>query len=174
MATPLRVLILEDRASDAELMVHELRRAGFDPDWQRVETRSDYEASLKPDLDVVLADYSLPQFTALQALGLLQDQGLDIPFIVVTGSFEDLAIDCMKQGAADYLIKDRLGRLGPAIQQALQGRQLRTEKRRAMEALRESEMRFRSVAETAIASIAVTDSQGKIAYWNQAAEKTFG
>jgi len=174
LTTPLRVLILEDRPDDAELLLLELGRAGFDPKWHRVETRSDYEASLRPDLDVVLADYSMPQFTALQALGLLQDRGLDIPFIVVTGSFEDLAIDCMKQGAADYLIKDRLGRLGPAIQQALQGRQLRAEKRRAMEALCESEMRFRSVAETAIASIAVTDSQGKIGYWNQAAEVTFG
>ena len=174
MTTPLKVLILEDRPDDSDLLVLELGRAGFDPDWQRVETRSDYEASLRPDLEVVLADYSLPQFDALQALGLLQDRGLDIPFIVVTGSFEDLAIDCMKQGAADYLIKDRLGRLGLAVQQAMQERQLRSEKRRAEEALRESENRFRSVAETAIAAIAVTDSQGKIRYWNKAAEKTFG
>ena len=170
----LRVLILEDRPDDAELMVLELERAGFDLDWQRVETRSDYEASLNPDLDVILADYSLPQFNALQALILLQDQGLDVPFIVVTGSFEDLAIDCMKQGASDYLIKDRLGRLGPAVRQALHAKQLRSEKRRVEQALRASERRFRSVAETAIAAIAVTDSQGRIEYWNKAAEEMFG
>ena len=172
--TPLRVLILEDRPDDAELMAFELGHAGFDVNWQRVETRSDYEANLNPDLDVVLADYSLPQFDALQALILLQDRAIDIPFIVVTGSFEDLAIDCMKQGASDYLIKDRLGRLGPAVRQALQDKRIRDEKRRAEEALRRSESRFRSVAETAIEAIVVTDGQGNIQYWNKAAEQTFG
>ena len=174
MSTPLRALILEDQPEDAELMVLELSRAGFDLDWQRVETKADYEASLDPDLDIVLADYSLPQFDALQALILLQDRDLDLPFIVVTGSFEDLAIDCMKQGASDYLIKDRLGRLGPAVRQALQDRQIREEKRRAEEALRKSENRFRSVAESAVEAIVVTDGQGKIQYWNNAAEGILG
>ena len=174
MTTPLSVLILEDRPEDAELMALELGRAGFDLDWQRVVRRTEYEASLNPDLDVILADYSLPQFNALQALILLQDKGLDIPFIVVTGSFEDLAINCMKQGASDYLIKDRLGRLGPAVRQALHEKKLRSEKRRVELDLRASERRFRSVAETAIAAIAVTDSQGRIEYWNKAAEEMFG
>lgn len=151
MATPLSVLILEDRESDAELMLHELRRAGFKPQWQRVETEQDYLAHLHPALDVILADYTLPQFDALRALHLLQKRGLDIPFIVVTGSIsEEVAVECMKQGAADYLLKDRLARLGPAVVQALKQRKLREEKRQAEAALRESEARFRRLAENAV------------------------
>lgn len=151
MATPLSVLILEDREADAELMLHELRRAGFKPRWQRVETEQDYLAHLAPTLDVILADYTLPQFDALRALHLLQKCGLDIPFIVITGSIsEEVAVECMKQGAADYLLKDRLARLGPAVTQAIKQRQLREEKRRAEAALRESEARFRRLAENAV------------------------
>src|SRR5512136_2852621 len=105
MSAPLRVLILEDRATDAELMLHELRRIGYEPDWRRVETESDYLTCLVPTLDVILADYTLPQFDALRALHSLQDRGLDIPFIVVTGSVgEEAAVECMKQGATDYLL----------------------------------------------------------------------
>ena len=133
MRTALRVLILEDQPDDAELLVHTLKQAGFDLDWRRVDTQAEYEANLGSGLDVVLADYSLPQFTALQALELLQARELDIPFIVVTGSFEYMAIDCMKRGAADYLIKDRLGRLGLAVEQALQDRRVRAEAREARE-----------------------------------------
>ncbi len=120
MSVPLRVLILEDRPADAELMLHELRRAGFEPHWQRVETEADYLAHLHADLDVILADYALPQFNALRALALLQEHDLDIPCIVVTGAVsEEAAVECMKQGAADYLLKDRLARLGSAVAQRL-------------------------------------------------------
>ena len=97
-------------------LLDELRRAGFEPDWHRVETESDYLAHLQAGLDVVLADYSLPQFDGLRALQRLQESGLDIPLIIVSGSIgEDLAVSAMKQGAVDYLMKDRLGRLGLAV-----------------------------------------------------------
>ena len=86
MSHPLHVLILEDQPDDAELVLRELRRAEFDPNWLRVETEPDYLARLDPRLDVILADYTLPQFNALRALRLLRDQGLDVPFIVVTGT----------------------------------------------------------------------------------------
>jgi len=103
MPNPLRVLILEDNPSDAELMVHELRQAGFDPDWWRVETESDYLAHLEPGLEVILADYHLPQFDAPRALRLLQERGLEVPFMVVSGTIgEEVAVECMKQGAVDY------------------------------------------------------------------------
>ena len=136
MSTPLRVLILEDRPEDAELMLHELRRAGFEPAWQRVETELDYLAQLHEGLDAILADYTLPQFDALRALQLLQEHGLDIPLIIVSGLIsEEAAIECLKQGAADYLLKDRLARLGPALTHALQEKKLRDEKRQAETAL---------------------------------------
>ena len=137
MPTPLRVLVLEDRPADAELMVHELRRAGFEPDWRRVETEPDYLAYLDPALDVILADYRLPQFNALRALQLLQERQLDIPFIVVTGSLGDeVAVGFIKMGGADYLLKDRLSRLGEAVKNALEQKRLRAEHKQAVEELR--------------------------------------
>ena len=144
MSIPLRVLILEDNPSDAELMLHELRRAGFVPEWQRVETEADYRAALDPALDLILADYRLPQFDGLRALQLLQEHALDIPFILVSGTIgEEVAVECMKQGAADYLLKDRLARLGQAVAHALEQKRLRDEKQRADHALRESEARLK-------------------------------
>lgn len=139
MSKPLRVLILEDRPADAELMVYELRQRGFAPYWRRVETEAEFVDSLDPGLDVILADYSLPQFDALRALRRLQELDLDIPFIVVTATVsEEAAVECMRQGAADYLLKDRLSRLGLAVQHALAARETREEKRRAEEELRQA------------------------------------
>jgi two-component system, cell cycle sensor histidine kinase and response regulator CckA len=138
--TPLKALILEDSASDAKLMLHELRRSGFAVDGERVQTESDYLARLTPELDVILCDFHLPGFDAQRALELLQARDLDVPFIVVSGAIgEDVAVEMMRRGAADYLFKDRLSRLGAAIGNAL-------EKRRSAAALRESERRFRELA----------------------------
>jgi signal transduction histidine kinase len=136
MSQPLHVLILEDQPDDAELVLRELRRAEFDPNWLRVDTEAEYLARLDPRLDVILADYTLPQFNALRALGLLRDRGLDVPFIVVTGTIgEEAAAECIKQGATDYLLKDRLGRLGQAVARGLEDRRLRIQKQQADEAL---------------------------------------
>jgi PAS domain S-box-containing protein len=133
----LQVLILEDKEADVEFMLYELRQAGFEPQHDRVETETAYMAHLHEDLDLILADYTLPQFDALRALTLLQERGLDIPFIVVTGTVsEEAAVECMKRGAADYLLKDRLARLGPAVVQALQAKRLRDEKRVAEDQVR--------------------------------------
>src|SRR5579872_6545211 len=103
MARPLRVLILEDVRGDAELVVHELRRAGFDPDWRVVSNETEYLAVLgeaEPP-EIIFADYRLPGFDAMAALHLLQQRGLDVPFIVVTGYIEENALECMKAGATD-------------------------------------------------------------------------
>ncbi len=144
MAIPLHLLILEDQQDDAKLMVHKLRQAGFELTWQQVETEQDYLAHLDLTLDVILADYTLPQFDALRALHILQERKLDIPFIVVTGTIsEEVAVECMKQGAADYLHKDRLARLGQAVTNALHEKKLRYEKRQAEESLREREEMWR-------------------------------
>lgn len=140
MPTPLKVLVLEDRPADAELVIHQLRRAEFTPEWTQVDTKENYLNALNPSLDIILADYSLPQFDALQALRLLQERDLDIPFILISGTIgEELAVECIKQGAIDYLLKDRLARLGQAVSSALEEKRLRTEKLQAEEALRESQ-----------------------------------
>src|SRR4051812_13382572 len=134
---PLQVLILEDQAVDAELILHELKRSGYTYASKRVETQADYLQAIEDLPDIILADYTLPQFTAMQALHLLQERGLDIPFVVITGtSSEEAAVETMKQGAADYLLKDRLGRLPQAVERALEQKHLRDEKRGSEQALR--------------------------------------
>src|SRR6185369_14070685 len=120
MATPLRLLILEDNPSDAELMLHALRRAGYDPISIRVETEQEFRDHLQPAPEIILADFTMPELDALRALEILQEDQLDIPFIIVSGTIgEERAVQVMQRGATDYLIKDRLGRLGPAVDQAL-------------------------------------------------------
>ena len=137
MSIPLHLLILEDREADAELMLHELHASDFDTAWQRVETEADFLAHLDPGLEVILADYSLPQFDALRALHLLVERDLDIPLIVVSGSIsEEVAVECMKQGAADYILKDRLARLGQAVACAMEDKRLRVEHEQAEHALK--------------------------------------
>ncbi len=148
MPVPLHVLFVEDRPSDVDLLLFELRRSGYEVTWQRVDEEPDYREQLRPDLDVILTDYNLPQFDATTALQILHETGLDIPFIVVSASIpEEFAVEMMKQGAADYLLKDRLGRLGAAIDSALQKHQVREARRKAEEALRESEARHRAISE---------------------------
>jgi PAS domain S-box-containing protein len=137
MLRPLRVLIVEDSPADAELIARELRDAGFDLDWNRVDTEAEYLSHLRPDLDIILSDYEVPQFGGPRALELLQARGLDVPFIIISGRIgEDVAVAVMKQGAADYLLKDRLTRLGPAVNNALEQGRSRKESKRAAAELR--------------------------------------
>ena len=148
MTPTLNILIVEDNPADAELLVRELRRAGIEPVWQRVETESDYLARLHDRIDLVISDYQLPQFDGLRALALLKERHLEIPFILVSGTIgEETAVEAMRCGATDYLLKDRLARLGPAISHAVLQSRLRRERRLSDEALRASEERFREIAE---------------------------
>jgi PAS domain S-box-containing protein len=157
MNTPLKVLVLEDRPADAELVLYELKRSGYEFEYQRVDTRVAYERAIEEPLDIILADYSLPQFNAMQALRILQEKNLDIPFIVVTGTIsEEAAVETMKQGAADYLLKDRLSRLGQAVQRALHEKQLRDEKRASETALRISEEKFSKAFRISPDAISIT------------------
>jgi PAS domain S-box-containing protein len=145
---PIRVLLVEDNPGDAELVALQLLRAGFVPECHRVETASEYLRHLDEGPDIILADARLPQFDGLIALDLLRERALDIPFILISGVVsEDLAVDAMKRGACDYLLKDRLTRLGEAVRSALEGKRLRQERARATEALRVSEERYRFISE---------------------------
>lgn len=150
MLGSLRILILENSLADTELMLYELHSSGLKFDWRCVETEADYLTCLDAGWDVILSDFNMPQFEAMRALQLLQERGWDIPFIIVTGSIsEEVAVECMKQGASDYLLKDRLVRLGQAVIQAVYQKQLRDEKRQAEAALQASEERFRRLADNA-------------------------
>jgi signal transduction histidine kinase len=150
---PLRVLLVEDRPSDAALLVHLLRQAGFAPEWTRVETELEYLIHLDPALDIILADYALPQFSGLEALRLLHKRGLTIPFILITGTAgEEAAVEALHLGADDYLLKDRLARLGRAVTRALERRALRLEHQRSEQDLRDSELRLLNQERTARAA----------------------
>ena len=136
MPTSLNLLLLEDSLNDAELILDVLREAGFEPAFRRVDSQADYLRELDQPTDFILSDFSMPQFTARDALRLMKERGLDIPFIVVSGCIgEDMAVECMKAGATDYLLKDRLARLGHSVSQALERKRLIEEKRQAEQRL---------------------------------------
>jgi signal transduction histidine kinase len=138
MPNPLFVLILENDIADFDLITHELDRFGFTARYERVETEADFIARLEEKPDVILADYSLAGFDDLRALEVLRESDMVIPFIVLTGAVrEDRVVECMKKGAADYLLKDRIARLGPAVQRALEEVDLRRQKLGAEQALRQ-------------------------------------
>jgi len=149
MSQSLNILLVEDNPDDAKLVLRELKRAGFELIVQQVETESAFVEGLHPGLDLVLADYTLPEFGGLRALELLKKSGLEIPFIIVSGTIgEDLAVQTIKRGATDYLLKDRLTRLGPAVHRALEQGRVCRERQQAQDALRDSEEKFRQLTES--------------------------
>ncbi|MDY7076346.1 MAG: PAS domain S-box protein, partial [Chloroflexota bacterium] len=175
MPIPIRVLILDHRPSDAELMLHELRQSGFEPDWQRVDTEADYLAQLQRDFDVILADYSLPQLDWVCALNLLREHSLDIPFILVTdGINEKVTVECLKQGAANCLPKDRLERLGQAVTDVLQEKKPRDEERGAKAALQANEKLFQSLIENVSDIVMLTDGERTISYASPSVKRVLG
>ena len=148
MTNALNILVVEDSPDDADLMLRELRHAGFDPAWKRVQEEAEFLAEIKKMPDIILSDYALPRFTGLRAVKLLRESGLKIPFILVSGTVgEDIAVEAMKYGATDYLLKDRVARLGSAVRRALDEQQLCRHRQRAEDELRESEEKFRQLAE---------------------------
>jgi signal transduction histidine kinase len=133
----LNVLIVEDSEYDVKMLLHELRRGGYTVTYECVETPEQMSASLKnKQWDIILSDYSMPEFDGLSALHLIQDLKLDIPFIIVSGSIgEELAVEAMKAGAHDYLMKENLSRLVPAVARELREAEIRRERREAEKAL---------------------------------------
>ncbi|MBI3787051.1 MAG: PAS domain S-box protein [Ignavibacteriales bacterium] len=145
----LRILLLEDNLTDAELIVQEVLNAGFSFIEKRVDIREKFISEIKNFApDIILADYSLPQFSALEAFEILQELHSDIPVILVTGTqSEEVAVECMKQGAEDYILKQSLTRLPSAINKALEKKAMQHEKEQAEAALRKSENKFRLLFE---------------------------
>jgi signal transduction histidine kinase len=135
---PLRVLLVEDSNNDAVLMLRALDRGGFDPVSERVDTAAAMDSALhRRQWDIILADHSMPQFSAPEALQLLKQKDLDLPFIIVSGHIdEETAVAAMKAGAHDYIMKDRLARLVPAVERELRDAEVRRARRKSEEALR--------------------------------------
>ena len=176
MSKPLRILFVEDSENDALLVVRHMTRNGYDVHFNRVIDYSTMSEALeRQPWDVVIADYALPTFNGLAALKLLQEKKIDIPFIVVSGTIgEDVAVQAMKAGAHDYVMKGNLVRLIPAIQREIDEAEMRRDRRHAEEALRESEHRYRGLFEGSKDAIYFTDADGKIIDINPAGVELFG
>jgi len=176
MPRPLKVLLVEDSEDDALLILRALQKGGYEVFHERVETAKALEEALeKKTWDIILSDYKLPGFNGLTALSIYKDKGVQVPFIIVSGTIgEDIAVAALKAGAHDYIMKDRLGRLLPAIERELAEAAGRLERRREQEKLRQAEERYRSIFENAREGIYRSTPEGKIIMANRAMATMFG
>jgi PAS domain S-box-containing protein len=167
---PVRVLIVEDAEDDVLLLVWELKRGGYSLQYEAVDTRASMETALRSaSWDIVISDYSMPDFGGLEALATLRAHALDIPFIIVSGNIgEDVAVEAMKAGAHDYVMKRNLSRLIPALDRELREADVRRARLRAERELRENEARFRAIASnipgTVYQFMRRTDGHGSFPY----------
>ena len=175
MPRGLRVLMIEDSDFDAELLLAMLERGGYKVTSHRVETAESLRAALQKDWDIVIADYNLPQFDALAALEIVKASGKDIPFVIVSGGIgESTAVAAMKAGAHDYLMKGNLARLVPVVEREMREAENRRSKRVTEEALRESEMRYRLLWETATDAVLLLTPDAVVEFANPAVKNIFG
>jgi PAS domain S-box-containing protein len=172
----IRVLIVDDSEDDALLLVRQLRHSGFDPSFERVDTAEAMNAALeKLTWDLVLSDFMMPRFGGLEAVELLRRRGFDIPILIVSGKIgEETAVECVKAGASDYLMKDNLKRLGTAVERELRETENRRIRRIAEERLRATDANLRRVINSSADGIVVVAGDGTIRFVNPAAESLFG
>src|SRR5215813_6936619 len=151
MGTAVRVLMLHDSPETVQVLVRELAGSGYEPLFDRANSREEMERALAADhWDVILSDYQMEKFGALPALSLLKERESDIPFIIVSDTIgEETAVKAIKAGAHNCIPKNSLGRLAPTLERELREAQIRQERHLAQRAVRESEARFRTLAETA-------------------------
>lgn len=176
MNKPKRILILEDNDDDIALLTLELRQIGIKVEIRQAQTKDDFIAEIencKPDL--ILADYYLPQFNALEALEIVKERNCDAAFILVTGSqSEETAVKCIKLGAADYILKSNLTRLQSAIRNSLEKRATERARQQAIEELKASEERYRNFLDNAADVIQGSTPDGRITYVNRTWRETLG
>lgn len=165
MAIPLKTMIVEDSAADAELLVVALQSAGFEPEWRRVDNEPDFSAGLEQPLEIVFSDFSMPNFSAARVLQILKQRNFDPPCIIVSGTVgEEQVAEMLKSGATDYVLKDRLNRVAFVVQRALREARERAERKHA-----EQQVRVRTMAlEAAANGILIADRAGKVLWANRA------
>ncbi len=170
MGIPLRILIIEDSEDDTLLVIRVLQKDGYDPSYERVETAEDMREALERETwDIIIADYTLPHFSGLDALKLYKEKGLDIPFIVVSGTIgEEIAVAAMLSGAHDYVMKNNLPRLFPAIQKALTEAESRRERKRAEYELQSARAFLDSVINAIADPVFVKDDKRRFVLVNEA------
>jgi len=176
MSQSLRVLLVEDSEDDALFILHELRRGGYQLVHHRVQTRPTMLTALEEQTwDVVLSDYALPQFSGLAALQLYKEKDLDIPFIVISGTIgEATAVEMMKAGAHDYLMKNNLARLGVAVERELREAEERRQRKQAEQQVRYNEERFRSLIQNSSDIITVLSAEGAIQFISPSVQTILG
>jgi PAS domain S-box-containing protein len=169
-AAPLRVLLVEDSPTDAKLVLREVRRAGHAVESERVEDAETLRSALASGTwDLVISDWSMPRFNALAALRVVKETGLDLPFIIVSGTVgEELAVEAMRAGAHDYVLKDKLARLAPVIERERREHLRRVALRKSQAQLRASETRFSRLTESGLIAVLVGDLSGEILEVNDA------
>jgi two-component system cell cycle sensor histidine kinase/response regulator CckA len=174
--TPLRVLILEHSPHDVELMVFELKEAGILMEMTLAENAEQFRRAIQEQtFDAVLSDYRLPNWTGLEALKELRAEGVDIPFLLVTGTLgEEAAVQCIKEGVSDYILKDHISRLPGALQRAMREKALREENLQALKALRLSESRNRDLVENSVYGIFRATADGAFLDANPALLRILG
>ena len=173
----LRILFVEDLPGDMELAVRELRKSGMEFTSLRVDTGKEFQKALNEfNPEIVISDYALPSFDGMQALKLSKAHDSTIPFIILTGSMnEETAVECMKAGADDYVIKEHLSRISFAVREVIERKKIRLKKEEAEQALMESEEQYRIVTESIHDAIIAIDQESRIIYFaNNSVEKMFG
>jgi len=172
----LRSLIIEDSEDDTLLLIRNLKKGGYNPVYERVETVDAMKKALKEkQWDIILCDYSLSKFNAPSAIAILKETNIDIPLIVITGAIgEETAAECMRLGAQDFIIKGNMSRLCPAIARELEDAEIRNKEKQVEEKLRHEEQRFRAFIEHSSDIIVIMNREGIITYVNPAVEEVLG